>query len=146
MYAYALVSISVFDGFISAWDEKYRTNYLRPITAIQQSLDPTWQPLLQTPPFPEYPSAHSVISMAAATVLTVLFGDSVAYSDNTELAFGLPARSFQSFTQAAAEAAVSRMYGGIHFKEAIENGKTLGSLVGHQIVQKLDVQHVASNR
>lgn len=146
LYAYALVSIGVFDGFISAWDEKYRTNYLRPITAIQQSLDPTWQPLLQTPPFPEYPSAHSVISMSAATILTVLFGDSIAYTDNTELAFGLPSRHFQSFRQAAAEAAVSRMYGGIHFREAIENGKTMGSLVGDQIVQKLKVHYVAIQR
>jgi hypothetical protein len=102
--------------------------------------------LLQTPPFPEYPSAHSVISMAAATVLTVLFGDSTAYTDDTELAFGLPPRHFQSFTQAAAEAAVSRMYGGIHFREAIENGKTMGSLVGNQIVQKLKLQHVGTFR
>jgi hypothetical protein len=136
LYTYSLVSMALFDGFIAAWDEKYRTNYLRPITAIQQSFAPTWQPLLQTPPFPEYPSAHSVISMASATVLTALYGDHFHYTDSVERAFGLEPRSFASFKQAAAEAAMSRLYGGIHFREAVENGEAMGSKVGSQIVQK----------
>ena len=139
LYAYSLVGIAIFDGFIAAWDEKYRTNYVRPITAIQQSLSPTWQPLLQTPPFPEYPSAHSVISMASATVLTALYGDGFHYTDSTEISFGLPGRSFSSFIAAAKEAAVSRMYGGIHFREAIVNGEDMGRQVGEQLVAKLQV-------
>jgi hypothetical protein len=139
LYAYSLVGMAVFDGFIAAWDEKYRTNYVRPITAIQQSISPTWQPLLQTPPFPEYPSAHSVISMASAEVLTALYGDGYHYTDSVENSFGLPARHFSSFYAAAGEAAMSRMYGGIHFREAVVNGEALGHEVGRQIVAGLAV-------
>jgi membrane-associated phospholipid phosphatase len=134
--AYSFVSIALFDGFIAAWDEKYKTNYIRPITAIQQSFAPTWEPLLQTPPFPEYPSAHSVISMATAVVLTALYGDSFRYTDGVEEPFGLRPRAFRSFIEAANEAALSRLYGGIHFREAIENGKVLGKDIGEQIVAK----------
>lgn len=133
---YSFVSIALFDGFIAAWDEKYRTNYIRPITAVQQSFAPTWQPFLQTPPFPEYPSAHSVISMATAVVLTALYGDHYHYTDDVEKPYGLPSRSFGSFIEAADEAAQSRLYGGIHFREAIENGKVLGKDIGDQIVEK----------
>jgi len=136
LYTYSLVSIALFDGFIASWDEKYRTNYLRPITAVQQLYNPTWQPLLQTPPFPEYPSAHSVISMASATVLTAIYGDHFHYTDNVEKAFGLPDRSFESFIQASGEAAMSRLYGGIHFREAVENGKLLGTQIGNHLIQK----------
>ncbi len=139
LYVYSLVGIAVFDGFIAAWDEKYRTNYVRPITAIQKSISPTWEPLLQTPPFPEYPSAHSVISVASATVLTALYGDQFHYTDSVERSFGLPARSYPSFTAAAAEAAMSRLYGGIHFREAVENGEKMGREVGDQIVARLQL-------
>ena len=89
---------------------------------INEHLDESWQPLLQTPPFPEYPSGHSGISTAAAVVLTDQFGDNFAFADSTELAYGLPVRSFSSFKQAAAEAAISRLYGGIHYRMAIEEG------------------------
>ena len=143
LYAYSLVGMAVFDGFIAAWDEKYRTNYVRPITAIQQSISPTWQPLLQTPPFPEYPSAHSVISMASAEVLTALYGDDYHYTDSVENSFGLPARHFSSFYAAAGEAAISRMYGGIHFREAVVNGEALGHDVGRQIVAKLAIGRIS---
>lgn len=141
---YSFVSIALFDGFIAAWDEKYRTNYIRPISAIQQSFAPTWQPMLQTPPFPEYPSAHSVISMATATVLTALFGDHYHYVDATEEPYGLPSRSFDSFLAAANEAAISRMYGGIHFREAIENGKLLGQDIGRQIVERFGLSKLTA--
>ena len=137
LHAYSLVSIAIFDAIIAAWDEKYRSNYIRPITAIQQLISPKWQPLLQTPPFPEYPSGHSVISFASAAILTQLYGNSIKYVDNVEKPFGLPARYFQSFKQAADEAAISRLYGGIHFRESIQNGTKMGKYVGKKVIEKL---------
>jgi hypothetical protein len=104
---------------------------------INAHLDETWEPLLQTPPFPEYPSGHSVISTAAATVLTDQFGDNFAFADSTERAYGLPIRSFPSFNAAAAEAAISRLYGGIHYRMAIEEGITQGRGVGQLVVRKI---------
>ena len=95
--AYAKVSLALVDGFISCWDEKYRSNVIRPETVINSLIDPDWTPLLQTPPFPEYTSGHSVISRAAATAMTSLFGDNYAYVDSVEVSYGLPARSFTSF-------------------------------------------------
>lgn len=137
LHTYSLVSISVYDAFIACWYVKYKTNYIRPVTAIQQLISPTWQPMLQTPPFPEYPSGHSVVSMAAATVLTKIFGDNFQYIDDSEKEFGLPDRPFTSFYEAANEAAISRLYGGIHFMPAIENGKDLGKRVGSFILEKV---------
>lgn len=137
LYTYSLVSIAIFDAILSTWEEKYRSNYIRPITAIQQLISPTWEPFLQTPPFPEYPSGHSVISYAAATILTKIYGDDLNYVDDVEKPFGLPARSFSSFYKAAAEAANSRLYGGIHFRESIENGKILGEHIAHRTIEKL---------
>jgi hypothetical protein len=131
--AYARVSIALIDGFISCWDEKYRSRLIRPETYINQYIDENWTPLLQTPPFPEYTSGHSVISSAAAVTLTGLFGESFAFTDSTELEFGLTARSFKSFLEASSEAAVSRLYGGIHYRRAcdvgVEEGKALGKFV-----------------
>lgn len=128
-------SIALMDGFIACWDEKYRSNRIRPESAIRAQLDPEWKPFLQTPPFPEYLSGHSTISTAAATVLTHYFGDSVSYLDTVEVRFGLKPREFQSFHQAANEAAISRMYGGIHFMDAITNGQTQGKQVGDWVIQ-----------
>lgn len=128
--AYARTAIALADGFISAWDEKFNSNMIRPETVINASIDEGWQPLLQTPPFPEYPSAHSVVSSAAALVLTDEFGDDFAFADSTETAFGLPVRSFASFRDAANEAAISRLYGGIHYRSAIEQGLVEGHAVG----------------
>jgi membrane-associated phospholipid phosphatase len=135
--AYTRTAIALADGFLSAWDEKFRSNLVRPETMINVHLDESWQPLLQTPPFPEYPSGHSVISTAAATVLTDQFGDNFAFTDSTEMAFGLPARSFRSFNHAAAEAAISRLYGGIHYRMAIEEGVSQGRRVGELVVQRV---------
>jgi hypothetical protein len=136
LHTYCLVSIGIYDAFIATWNIKYKTNYIRPVTAIQQLISPTWQPLLQTPPFPEYPSGHSVISMTSAVVLTRIFGDNFKYTDNCEKEFGVPDRTFTSFYQAANEAAISRLYGGIHFLPAVENGKDLGRKVGNFILEK----------
>jgi PAP2 superfamily len=135
--AYVLVALSLVDGFISCWDEKYRSVLIRPESYINQYIDENWVPLLQTPPFPEYTSGHSVISSAAATALTGVFGESFAFTDSTEIEFGLGARSFQSFKQAADEAAISRFYGGIHYKPACENGKAEGNDLGEFIRRKI---------
>jgi hypothetical protein len=135
--AYAKVSITLFDGFISCWDEKYRSKVIRPETYINQYIDEDWFPVLQTPPFPEYTSGHSVISTASALTLTKIFGDNFSYTDSTEIEFGLPARTFSSFNAAAEEAAISRMYGGIHYRPAIEEGMVEGRALGDFIFQKI---------
>jgi membrane-associated phospholipid phosphatase len=135
--AYARTAIAMADGFIATWDEKYRSNVARPETMINAYLDEKWEPVLQTPPFPEYPSGHSVVSTAAATALTQLYGDSVAFVDSSEVEFGLPARRFASFQAAAAEAAISRLYAGIHYRPAIEEGAVLGRKVGALVVGRV---------
>ncbi len=135
--AYVLVSIALFDGFVSCWDEKFRSNLIRPETYINQYIDDEWVPLLQTPPFPEYTSGHSVISSAAAVTLTKIFGEDFAFTDSTETEFGLPPRSFDSFIQASEEAAVSRLYGGIHYRPACEVGIVEGRALGNYIMEKL---------
>lgn len=137
VYAYAKTSIALFDAFISCWDEKFRSNLIRPETVINEYIDDSWEPVLQTPPFPEYTSGHSVVSGAAAVVLTDIFGDGFAYDDDTEVPFGLPVRSFTSFNHAADEAALSRMYGGIHYRSAIEVGVNQGRALGNFIVDNL---------
>ena len=135
-YVHALVSIGLADAFISCWDNKYKYNRVRPVTAIKRLIDQSWSPLLQTPPFPEYTSGHSVISTTAATILTQLFGDNFSFTDNTEVEFGLPARKFNSFAHASKEAAISRLYGGIHFRDAIENGVIEGEQIGKFIISR----------
>ena len=137
IFAYTKTSIAIFDAFISCWDEKYRSNLIRPETLINKLIDNTWTPLLQTPPFPEYTSGHSVVSGAASEVLTSIFGDDVAFEDTTEIPYGLPVRNFTSFRNAAKEAAISRMYGGIHYSSAIKNGLTQGISLGNFVNGKL---------
>jgi hypothetical protein len=140
--AYAKLGIAVADSFIGCWSAKYDLNLLRPISYVQNVVDANWQPLLNTPPFPEYPSGHSVQSAAAAVVLTDLFGDNFAFTDHTHDDNGLRARSFGSFNEAAEEAAVSRLYGGIHFRAAIENGLEQGRCIGEKVVRlKLRRRH-----
>ncbi len=134
---YALTSIALADGFISCWDEKYRSKLVRPETVINQMVDEDWAPALQTPPFPEYTSGHSVISRAAAVALTSIYGDNFAFDDDTEEEFGLPTRSFKSFVEASEEAAISRLYGGIHYAPACFNGVTQGEQVGDFVVSSL---------
>ncbi|MEZ0485237.1 vanadium-dependent haloperoxidase [Fibrella aquatica] len=134
---HSVVAMTLMDAFISCWDEKYRSNRVRPETVINRYISPRWQPLLQTPPFPEYTSGHSVISSAVAEVLTYLIGDDFAFTDTTETIFELPERTFTSFRQAAREAAISRLYGGIHYRDAIENGEAQGKAVGLFVADKL---------
>jgi len=137
---YAVVSVSLADAFISCWDEKYRSNLIRPETVINQHIDEDWLPLLQTPPFPEYTSGHSVISSAAAIALTDLLGDNFSYTDSTEVEYGLPPRKYNSFIEASKEAAISRLYGGIHYMPAINNGVEQGKKVGNYVINNLTTQ------
>jgi len=138
---YALTAIALADAFISCWDEKYRSNLVRPETVINRMVDEDWAPALQTPPFPEYTSGHSVISRAAAVALTSIYGDNFKFADNTEEEFGLPTRSFNSFLEASDEAAVSRLYGGIHYAPACFNGVSQGEKVGDFVVSKLKLRN-----
>ncbi len=138
-YAYAKTSIAMADAFISCWDEKYRSNLVRPETLINKYIDENWTSVLQTPPFPEYTSGHSVVSNAAAAALTDIFGDDFSFDDDTEVEFGLPVRSFKSFNHAADEAARSRLYGGIHYRAAIEVGMDQGKALGKFVINNLNM-------
>ncbi len=133
----ALVSIALADAFISCWDEKYRSSLIRPQTYINSYIDPDWRPLLQTPAFPEHTSGHSVVSAAAATVLTGFYGKEFPFTDTSEEDFGLPARDYTGFLQASDEAAISRLYGGIHFRPAIEHGVAQGKKVGRLLLERV---------
>ncbi len=142
IYAYTKTSMAIADAFISCWDEKYRSNLIRPETLINQHIDANWQPILQTPPFPEYTSGHSVISGAAGTILTDIFGDNFAFDDDTEVPYGLPVRSFSSFNTAADEAAISRMFGGIHYRAAVEVGVKQGRDLGQFVIENLKMTKI----
>jgi hypothetical protein len=135
--AYAKTAVALFDAFIQCWNIKYIYNTLRPETAINKYFDPNWRPHLQTPPFPEYTCGHCTISAAAAEALTSVFGDHLAYTDTTELEFGIKSRSFTSFRDAATETAHSRFYGGIHYKYSTEISQVMGTQVGDLVVDKL---------
>ena len=141
--AYVNVSIALFDAFISCWDEKWETLVVRPETLINQYYDEEWLPLLQTPPFPEYTSGHSVISRAAALTLTDLFGENFDFVDTTEVSYGLPSRSYKSFIDASEEAAISRLYGGIHYMMAITEGVAQGQNVGDFIVKNIQTKKIS---
>jgi hypothetical protein len=136
-YSYTSLSIGIFDAFISCWQAKYSTNYIRPVTVIQNEIDPSWMPILITPNFPEYTSGHSVVSRSASTVLTFCFGDNYSFTDSTEVPYGMPPRSFTSFHGASEEAALSRLYGGIHYAPSIYDGLKQGSNVGQNVVSKI---------
>ena len=125
----ARLGIGLADAFIGCWEAKYQYNLLRPVSYIRRVMDPKWEPILLTPPFPEYPSGHSTQSGAAAEVLTHLFGEDYAFVDNAQDDEGLPPRSFASFRAAAQEAGISRLYGGIHFRAAIVNGLEQGRCI-----------------
>jgi PAP2 superfamily len=126
----ARLGVAMADAFIVCWRTKFEYDLLRPITYIRRTMDPKWEPLLNTPPFPEYPSGHSAQSAAAATVLTSFFGEAFAFEDATHSRDGLQPRKFASFWAAANEAAISRLYGGIHFRAAIERGLEQGRCAG----------------
>ncbi len=136
-YAYAKSSIALFDAFIQCWNIKYIYNTLRPETAINKYFDPNWRPHLQTPPFPEYTCGHCTISAAACEVLTSVFGDNFAFTDSTELEFGIKSRSYKSFRDAAWETQQSRFFGGIHYQYSCVRSNEMGTKLGSFIVEKL---------
>ncbi|WP_435357730.1 vanadium-dependent haloperoxidase [Emticicia sp. SJ17W-69] len=134
--AYLLVSIALRDAFIVCWEGKYRYHKIRPETVINASVDTKWNPFLQTPPFPEYPGGHSTISGASTEVLTQLFGDNIAFTDSTEAKFGHGVGQFQSFYEAGNQASISRVYGGIHFRSACDEGFKSGIEIGKWVMLK----------
>lgn len=137
---YMATALGLHDAFIASWDEKYRSNRIRPITVIGEFIEPSWLPFLETPPFPEYVSGHSAISASAGTVLTHLLGDNISFTDSTEYIYGHGVRSFTSFTQAYRETSDSRVYGGIHYRDGVDAGMKQGELVGEWVLKKLKLK------
>lgn len=129
----ARIGIAMADAFVGCWHEKYEYNLLRPITYIRKYIDPKWGPVLNTPPFPEYPSGHSTVSGAMDGVMTAFFGDNFAFEDRTGSPDGRNPRYFKSFHEAAEEAGISRLYGGIHFRTAIVDGLTQGRCIADYV-------------
>ena len=132
---YARLGVAMSDAFVATWRTKYEVNVLRPVTYVQLLIDSSWVPtLMDTPPFPEYPSGHSVQSSAAAAVLGAAFGTATAFVDNTHNDRGWGPRSFASFNAAADEAALSRLYAGIHFRSAVIGGQQQGRCVAQKVL------------
>ncbi len=138
--AYTETSIALFDAFISCWDEKFRSNYVRPETVINKYLGEEWRPYIQTPPFPSYTSGHATTSAAAAEVMTDWFGDKLSFIDTSSLEFGIESRRIVSFREAAKEAAMSRLYGGIHYRFDNTEGNICGKKIGEFIVQRIKLK------
>lgn len=138
--AYTETAIALFDGFIACWKSKYTSNTVRPETVINKYIDPNWRPYIQTPPFPSYVSGHSVISAASAEIMTDYFGEPFQYTDTSLVEFGIKSRTFKSFRDAAWEASLSRLYGGIHYRSDLEQGTLVGQKLGAHIVQQLELK------
>lgn len=138
--AYTHLSIAMFEAFISCWDEKYRSNFVRPESAINKTVDPEWRPYIQTPPFPSYTSGHATVSSASAEVMTAHFGDQLSFTDTSLLEFGIANREIKSFREAAKEAALSRLYGGIHYRFDNEEGAKSGRRLGELIVNRIHMK------
>lgn len=135
--AYMYVSLGLYEAFRGCWLAKHKSDLIRPESYINQYIDPKWKPLLQTPPFPEHSSGHSTISAASAEICTYIFGDNFAYTDNTEEEYGNGTRSFTSFYQAALEASLSRVYGGIHYRHGCDSGNRHGLKIGKFILDNV---------
>lgn len=138
---YAMTSIALYDSFIGSWEAKYEYSYIRPVSVIDEVIDHAWMPLLQTPPFPEYPAGHADISGASAEILTSMFGDNFKFHDTTEMRYIGIDRSFDSFLKAADETALSRNYGGIHFLNSVKLGALQGHEIGKFILQKIKLKN-----
>lgn len=132
---FARLNLAMSDAFVAGWNTKYTLNLIRPVTYVQLGIDSNWTPsLMPTPPFPDYPSGHSVQSAAASRVLEQLFGADTLFTDNTHNDRGWGPRNFKSFKAAADEAAVSRLYAGIHYRFSIEGGKPQGRCVADKVL------------
>lgn len=138
--AYARAGVALHDAFLNCWTWKYRYNLLRPISYVNDHIDPGWRTsVVNTPQFPEYTSGHSVASRAVSTVLTDLLGE-LPFTDTARAVPGRPSRTFSSFHQAADMAAISRLYGGIHYLMGIENGMTQGDQLGALVIDRLQTR------
>lgn len=138
LLAHARLGICLNEALLSSMKTKYTYNVLRPVSYIRAALgQPAWLPLIPTPAFPEYSANHAAQSSAAAAALTQDFGPNYAFTDQSYVPFGQPARRFTSFEQAAAEAGLSRLYGGIHYRPSIEKGLVQGQKVAQNINAKL---------
>lgn len=140
VYATAKTAIALFDAFIQCWYVKYKHNTVRPETVINKYIDINWRPYLQTPAFPEYTCGHSTISSSAAEALTSVFGDNFAYTDSTELEFGIKSRSFKSFRHAAEENNWARFYGGLHYHNSCIISTDIGQKVGQLVATRLKMK------
>lgn len=131
--AYAKTGIALNDASIAGFKSKYKYNVLRPVTYIKKVIDPSWSPLIGTPPHPEYPAAHAFLTQAFMQTMTDMFGENFSFTDNTYgTKYGGP-RTFTSFNDAAEECGISRSYGGIHRPPSIEAGLHLGKLIGQGV-------------
>jgi membrane-associated phospholipid phosphatase len=137
-HLFALLNVTLSDALIACWDVKYRYVFWRPITAIRADGDPLWEPLLNsltvnpgTPAHPEYPSAHSTMSGAAAFILAAAFGENTTFSVTSEIRPGT--RTYSSFSDATAEIADARVFGGIHFRTSCVRGNALGKAVADYV-------------
>ncbi|MBN8584679.1 MAG: vanadium-dependent haloperoxidase [Ignavibacteria bacterium] len=137
--AFGYLGIGIGDAFISCWYAKYFDNYLRPQSFIRRYMQPGWTPLLPTPPFPDYPSGHSTSSGTCSYLLTKVFGE-LPFTDTTHLRIGMPPRSFNNFKEAAVECSNSRIYGGIHYRNACENGVLMGENIGADIYSRVKLR------
>ena len=138
----ALMQVAIADSAIGCWDAKYTYVFWRPVTAIPladtdgnpaTTLDTTWAPLFATPAHPEYPSGHSCVSGAAAAVLTDRFGNRTRFSAESDTMLGVT-RSFRSFSSALEEVQNARIFAGIHFRKATEDGTTIGANVAEYVL------------
>lgn len=130
---YCRIGIAAHDAFVSCWKCKYTHNILRPVSFIQTAIDPNWKAFLDNPPFPEYTSGHGTVSGSIAMVLSDMFGYNYSFTDHSHDQRGLKPRTYDSFLDFAQEAALSRLYGGIHYRmsndEGLKNGKRIGKNV-----------------
>ncbi len=129
---FAQLDFAMADAEIATLGAAYTDNLWRPVSAIQQT-DPTWTPLLSTPPTPSYPADHAATSTAAANVLSAAFGTKTRFTDSIFAATGV-ARTYSSFSAAAAEAGMSRVYGGVQFAFDVNQGAALGDQVGKSVL------------
>ncbi len=143
--AYVVSAIAMADAFIVCWRLKYEISLLRPVTYIKRYIDPNWSPLLLTPPFPEFASGHAIQSAATAEVLTALLGDSTSFEDATHVTLGHPPRHFNSFREAAAQVALSRFLGGIHYMSSNLIGAEQGRCIARTILARVHTRKGASS-
>jgi hypothetical protein len=135
---YAGLFVTQNDAAIGCFMAKYTYNQMRPVTYIRKFMNHSdWNPLITTPPHPEYPAAHATVSMSGATILTKMLGDKVSFTDNTYDYKGYKAHHFNNFKEAGREAGMSRLYGGIHYRMSIEAGFTQGEKIADNISKKL---------